>query len=56
MGLNRTFPNYITQEGVMEAPNIQMEQRGHSRYNVTLPFTRMVLGPIDYYAEAPSST
>jgi len=25
-----------------------MEQRGPSRYNVTLPFTRMVLRPIDY--------
>jgi len=47
-GLNRTFPNYITQEGVMGAEYNKWSNAVTSRYNVTLPFTRMVLGPIDY--------
>jgi alpha-glucosidase len=47
-GLNRTFQNYVTQEGVMGAEYNKWSNAVTSRYNVTLPFTRMVLGPIDY--------
>jgi alpha-glucosidase len=47
-GLNRTYPNYITQEGVMGAEYNKWGNAITSRHNVTIPFTRMVLGPIDY--------
>lgn len=47
-GLNRTWPNYITQEGVMGAEYNKWSTRVTARHNVTIPYTRMVLGPIDY--------
>lgn len=47
-GLNRTWPNFITQEGVMGAEYNKWSSRVTARHNVTIPFTRMVLGPIDY--------
>jgi alpha-glucosidase len=47
-GLNRTWPNYITQEGVLGAENNKWSARITARHNVTLPFTRMILGPMDY--------
>jgi len=47
-GLNRTWPNAITQEGVMGAEwNIWSELATPS-HNVALAFTRMVAGPLDY--------
>jgi alpha-glucosidase len=47
-GLARTWPNYITQEGVLGAENNKWSARITARHNVTLPFTRMILGPMDY--------
>lgn len=47
-GLVRTYPNFITQEGVMGAEYNKWSGRVTATHNVTLPFTRMILGPIDY--------
>jgi len=47
-GLLRTYPNYMTQEGVMGAEYNKWSARVTATHNVTLPFTRMILGPMDY--------
>ncbi|MDR7296600.1 alpha-glucosidase [Pelomonas aquatica] len=47
-GLQRTFPNYITQEGVLGAEWSKMTTRTTPSHNVTLPYTRMLVGPMDY--------
>ncbi|PTQ13088.1 alpha-glucosidase [Sphingomonas oleivorans] len=47
-GLNRTYPNFVTQEGVLGAEYNKWSHRVTATHNVTLPFTRMVLGPLDY--------
>lgn len=47
-GLNRTWPNYLTQEGVLGAENNKWSRRITPTHNLTLPFTRMLLGPMDY--------
>ncbi len=47
-GLSRTFPNLLTQEGVMGAEYNKFSARVTATHNVTLPYTRMLLGPMDY--------
>ncbi len=47
-GMERTYPHLLTQEGVMGAEFNKWSSRITARHNVTLPFTRMILGPIDY--------
>lgn len=47
-GLNRTYPNYLTQEGVLGAEYNKWSKRVTATHNVTLPYTRMLLGPMDY--------
>jgi alpha-glucosidase len=47
-GLVRTYPHYITQEGVMGAEYNKWSRRVTATHNVTLPYTRMLLGPMDY--------
>lgn len=47
-GLSRTWPNLLTQEGVMGAEYNKWSTRVTATHNVTLPFTRMLLGPMDY--------
>ncbi len=47
-GLQRTYPNFITQEGVMGAEWNKMGDRITPRHNLMLPYTRMLAGPIDY--------
>jgi len=47
-GLVRTYPNLVTQEGVLAAEFNKFSTRITARHNVTLPYTRMILGPIDY--------
>lgn len=47
-GLQRTWPNYLTQEGVLGAEYNKWTWRITATHNVTLPFTRMLLGPMDY--------
>ncbi|MBO9543750.1 glycoside hydrolase family 97 protein [Caulobacter sp.] len=47
-GLTRTYPHYVTQEGVLGAEYNKWSRRVTATHNVTLPFTRMLLGPMDY--------
>ena len=47
-GLNRTYPNYLTQEGIMGAEYNKWSRRVTATHNVSLAFTRMLLGPLDY--------
>jgi len=47
-GLIRTYPHYVTQEGVMGAEYNKWSARVTATHNVTLPFTRMLVGPMDY--------
>jgi alpha-glucosidase len=47
-GLVRTYPNYMTQEGVLGAEYNKWSDRITAAHNVTLPFTRMIVGPMDY--------
>ena len=47
-GLVRTYPHFMTQEGVLGAEYNKWSLRATATHNVTLPFTRMILGPIDY--------
>lgn len=46
-GLTRTYPNFITQEGVLGAENNKWSSRITAGHNVTLAYTRMLLGPMD---------
>ncbi|HUE79200.1 MAG TPA: glycoside hydrolase family 97 protein, partial [Sphingomicrobium sp.] len=47
-GLARTYPNYVTQEGVLGAEYNKWSRRVTARHNVNLAFTRGLLGPMDY--------
>ncbi|HEX8634219.1 MAG TPA: glycoside hydrolase family 97 protein [Pyrinomonadaceae bacterium] len=47
-GLIRTYPNYLTQEGVLGAEYNKWAARITATHNLTLPFTRMLAGPMDY--------
>jgi alpha-glucosidase len=47
-GLKRTYPNFITQEGVMGAEWNKMSKKITPYHNLMLPYTRMLAGPIDY--------
>jgi alpha-glucosidase len=47
-GLARTWPNYITQEGVLGNEYNKLDTRCTPRHTVNLPFTRGLLGPMDF--------
>ena len=47
-GMRRAYPNVITREGVKGAENNKWSEEMTPEHNVTLPFTRMVAGPMDY--------
>lgn len=48
-GLARTYPNFITQEGVLGNEYNKMGGvRCTPLHSITLPFTRALLGPMDY--------
>jgi alpha-glucosidase len=47
-GLQRTYPNFITQEGVLGAEWNKMDRRVTPLHNLMLPYTRMLAGPMDY--------
>lgn len=47
-GIERTYPNMITREGVLGEEYSKFSDRIVPRHNVTLPFTRMLAGPMDY--------
>jgi alpha-glucosidase len=44
----RTWPNLLTTEGVRGLEQNKWSKYADPEHNVTLPFTRMVLGPMDY--------
>ncbi|MCF0176291.1 MAG: glycoside hydrolase family 97 protein [Bacteroidales bacterium] len=49
-GLHRTYPNVINFEGVNGLEQLKWAQQGTDQvtYDVTIPFVRMVAGPMDY--------
>jgi len=47
-GIIRTYPNMITREGVMGEEYSKFSNRIVPEHNVTLPFTRMLAGQMDY--------
>jgi alpha-glucosidase len=47
-GEERTFPNWLTREGILGLEYVKWSDRPTPRHNVTIPFTRMLLGPMDY--------
>jgi alpha-glucosidase len=47
-GFNRTYPNDITREGVLGSEYNAWSDKPTPEHNVTLPFTRMLAGPLDY--------
>jgi len=47
-GMERTWPNVITREGVKGLENNKWSAECNPEHDLTLPFTRMVAGPMDY--------
>ena len=47
-GLRRKYPNVINYEGVRGAENNKWSSEVTPTHNVTIPFTRMAAGPMDY--------
>jgi alpha-glucosidase len=47
-GLSRTWPNVLTQEGVLGAESYKGDAPATPEHNATLPFTRGAIGPMDY--------
>jgi alpha-glucosidase len=47
-GFNRTYPNNITREGVLGSEYNAWSDKSTSAHNCTIPFTRMLAGPMDY--------
>ncbi len=47
-GLHRAYPNVLSYEGVYGAENNKWSDKLTPKHNVTIPFTRMMVGPMDY--------
>lgn len=47
-GLRRAFPNVLTREGVRGLEHVKWSKHPTPEHNVTLPFIRMLAGPMDY--------
>jgi alpha-glucosidase len=47
-GLRRAYPNLLTREGVMGLEYSKWSEKVTPEYDVTIPFTRMLAGPMDY--------
>ena len=47
-GLRRTWPNLLTREGVLGNEYNKFSGRDTPEHKLTLPFTRMLAGPMDY--------
>ncbi len=47
-GLRRTLPNLLTREGIMGLEYNKWSERITPEHDVTIPFTRMLAGPMDY--------
>ncbi|RXK85450.1 glycoside hydrolase family 97 protein [Filimonas effusa] len=48
VGLNRKYPNVLSYEGVRGLENCKWSEDITPGHDVTLPFTRMVAGPMDF--------
>ena len=46
--MTRTWPNLVNVEGVRGLEQTKWSKYANPEHNVTLPFTRMILGPMDY--------
>jgi len=46
--LTRTWPNLLSTEGVLGLEQFKWSAKSDPEHNVTLPFTRMFVGPLDY--------
>jgi alpha-glucosidase len=47
-GIDRTWPNLVTREGVKGMENSKWSRDANPEHEVTIPYTRMVAGPMDY--------
>lgn len=47
-GLRRAYPNVLTREGVKGLEHTKWTDKQTPEHNVTIPFIRMVAGPMDY--------
>jgi alpha-glucosidase len=47
-GISRTWPNIMSYEAVLGMEHSKAGARDNPEHHVTLPFTRMLAGPIDY--------
>jgi len=47
-GLQRTYPNVVGYEGVKGLENYKWATEDQPRYTVSIPFIRMMAGPMDY--------
>lgn len=47
-GLERTYPNFMTSEAAMGSEYNRWSRRVTARHNVSLAYTRAVVGPMDY--------
>jgi alpha-glucosidase len=54
--MTRTWPNIISTEGVKGLEHLKWSNVSDPEHNVTLPFTRMFLGPMDYTPGAMLNT
>jgi len=48
VGLHRAYPNIVNYEGVKGLENCKWSDEITPEHNVTIPFTRMLAGPMDY--------
>lgn len=48
MGEGRTWPNFMTAEGILGIEHYMWSDMPDARHNCTVPFTRNVVGPMDY--------
>ena len=50
-GLSRTYPNLLTLESVLNLEYDKWDSKGSTpEHEVTVPFTRMLAGPLDYHS------
>jgi len=47
-GIRRTWPNLITREGVLGLEYLRWSREANPEHNVTIPYTRMLVGPMDF--------
>jgi alpha-glucosidase len=47
-GEERTYPHWLTREGIMGLEYSKWSDRVSARHDVTIPFTRMLVGPMDF--------